>query len=258
VRARIVSAVFLLVALTASAKERLGPIEAGAKLGEDAVVTSVRRHADAIYVRVRVANSEIVTYGIAGSRIFYVGDHPRTDAIERGAELLTAALAKAELTGDKLAAAVAERLAAPPPKLDAPEAAKILETLQGKWRVAVSKDGATITGTATRAPFLGSSVLREETDIPAALAAFSLFGFDRTNAVFWALELDPKSGVVTTAPAEWNADEQTMEFRLPADPEGTVHSVMLRIVSPTKHVLEQFAAPKGQPARRVKSATFER
>jgi hypothetical protein len=246
---------------------RFGPFEAGAKLGEGYVVTSVTARSDAIYVKVRVASGEVVTYGLAksshdpsvvhidGARVFYVGEQSSAGAIERGAELIVDALQKAELTGDKLAAAIDENLASGDPrKLDPEVAASILKSLEGKWRVTVG----TVKGSATRTRFLGDSVLREESCIPAALAAFSLIGFDRANSVFWALEIDPKTGSVTTSQGEWSAEEKSMEFRLAQDASGSVQTVVLRIVSPTMHMLEQFVTPKGEPAKLVKSATFER
>ncbi len=274
---RFVSIVMLLLALTAGAKERLGLIEAGVKLGESHVVTSVVSRADAVYVRMRSADGSIVTYGlsrpgaeaglldIAGARIFYVGEHASTDAIRRGAGLLANALRESGLNGEKLTVALTEKMAAAeqrgdPRRIDPDVAASLLERLRGKWRVTVSRADAApiVKGTVTRSPFLGTSVLREQSDIAAALSAFSLIGYDRVNRVFWILEIDPSTGAVTNAQGEWNDDEQTMEFRLPVDPEGNVQSVALRMVGPDRHIIEQSVMRKGQPLRLVKSATFER
>src|SRR5688572_21010929 len=121
---RSLSIVMLLLALTAGAKERLGAIEAGVKLGKDHVVTSVVSRADAVYVRMRSADGSIVTYGlsrpgaeaglidIAGARLFYVGEHVSTDAIRRGAELLANALRESGFHGEKLTATLTGKMAA--------------------------------------------------------------------------------------------------------------------------------------------------
>lgn len=243
----------------------LGPLQAGAKLGENAVVTSVSPRPDAVYVRVKLGGGEIVTYGLTksshdpsivdldGARLFYVGEHKSTETIERGAEMIVNALKAAGLTGEKLSAAITERFG-DPRRLDVQAGRELLESLAGTWRVSVS-NGAR--GTATRKR-LGASVLREETNIPEALSPFSLIGFDSKNRVFWVAEIDPFAGTLMNAEGEWNADEKFMEFRLAPDAEGTVQTAVLRIISPTRHVLEQYSTPKGQTARLVKSATFER
>jgi hypothetical protein len=244
---------------------RLGPLEAGMKLGEKAVVTSVSARTDAVYVRVRLGSGAIVTYGLAkasggpsiadldGARIFYVGEQKSTDEIERGAEMIAGALSTAGLTGEKLSAAISERFA-DPRRLDAQTGRQLLEWLAGTWRVSVS-NGAR--GALTRKR-LGASVLRDETNIPEALSPFSLIGFDGRRGAFWVVEIGPSAGTLMTTEGEWNADEKFMEFRLAPDIAGTMQTVVLRILSPTKHVLEQYSTAKGEAPRLVKSATFER
>lgn len=229
-----------------------------------------------VYLDVAVPGGQAVTYVIAAgqaeptlaplanARIFYLGRRDDFDAVKRGAERVASRFANVDAAAFRswFDAAVAtlpevDVFGRSPAKTghDTAAAEELLEQLLGTWQVTVltaTTDGTpkeSARGTVTRTR-IGKLFLREDVseELKASLPPVSFFGFDANRSTYWFFSAHGDTAAPLFLRGSWEERENGLFFpRQPDADLGDADALILRIVSPRRHVLERRARAGAAP-----------